>query len=107
MEAAEQLQLFLIPTQQKQEGMDDGDGGPHFLAHCLKSYQGSGKAKAFSKYMRQKDRRSRKICQRHYHSYPQVPVEIFASENMTQYGPEARKGKGDSSIGCSMKRLLG
>lgn len=30
MEAAEQLQLFLIPTQQKQEGMDDGDGGPCF-----------------------------------------------------------------------------
>lgn len=31
IEAAEQLQLFLIPTQQKQEGMDDGDGGPRFL----------------------------------------------------------------------------
>lgn len=31
MEAAEQLQLFLIRTQQKQEGMDDGDGGPRFL----------------------------------------------------------------------------
>lgn len=105
VEAAEQLQLFLIPTQQKQEGMEEGDGGPCFLMLIAwKVTRVQGKQKHLTNTQGKKKGGAEKYVKDTI--IPSTRVQWQYLPHLAECGPVAWKGEGDRSIG-SMKRIPG